>query len=179
MTETTNIDDNNNSNGTTNATDNKTDNNANSEQQNGAEPEPSKDYSELHKQALIHKEEGNKLYGEGKLEEAVEEYTQSIVIMEGGHSLYPQDCAVFFSNRAACYVSMSRHEDVIKDCTSAIALSPSYAKALLRRANAYEATNQLYKALTGSIDTHNDIEFNISCRFRGVIQDRSNIESGN
>jgi len=110
--------------------------------------ETTKDYKSLLKEALEYKVDGNKLYANAKYKEAMERYTQAINVMDGGHSEYPQDCSAFFGNRAACYAYLQQHEEVIKDCTSSLNLVPTYTKALLRRAVAYEATNQLHKALT-------------------------------
>lgn len=111
---------------------------------------PTKDYTPQLKEALEFKAEGNKLFNEGKFEEAEEKYTQAIDVMEGGHESYAQECSVFYGNRAACHSSRQNHEEVIKDCSESLKLVPTYAKALLRRAVAYEATNQLSKSLTGA-----------------------------
>lgn len=120
-----------------------------SETKENKEETPKKDYAPLLVKAQEFKQAGNQLFGESKFSEAIEQYTQAIDVMEGGHSEYPQECSIFYGNRAACYVSLGHHDTVIKDCSSSLALAPSYTKALMRRAVAYEATNQLSKALAG------------------------------
>ncbi|KAJ2341276.1 TOM (translocase of outer membrane) complex component, partial [Coemansia sp. RSA 2618] len=54
---------------------------------------------------------------------------------------------VFYSNRAACFAASSEHEKVIADCTSALELESRYVKALIRRAQAYESTEQFRDSL--------------------------------
>jgi len=58
-----------------------------------------------------------------------------------------QDCAILYSNRAACYLKMSEFERSIKDSSHALKLHPDYIKSLLRRAKAYESLNRLSEAL--------------------------------
>jgi import receptor subunit TOM70 len=41
------------------------------------------------------------------------------------------------------------HQNVIEDCARAIELDPGYVKAVMRRAQAYEATDKLEDALDG------------------------------
>jgi len=55
--------------------------------------------------------------------------------------------AVYFANRAACYTRQEEHAQAVIDCTEALDLNPSYTKALMRRALAYEAIGELEKAL--------------------------------
>jgi DnaJ family protein C protein 7 len=45
--------------------------------------------------------------------------------------------ATLFSNRAASYMKMSKWEEALKDCTSAIEIDEKYAKAYVRRANCH------------------------------------------
>jgi len=106
-----------------------------------------KDYAPLLAQALEFKQEGNKLFNEKNYSEAIDQYAQAIHTMDGGHGEYPQECSIFFGNRAACYAALGHNEDTIKDCTASLTLVPTYTKALARRAAAYESNNQLQKAL--------------------------------
>jgi mitochondrial import receptor subunit TOM70 len=59
---------------------------------------------------------------------------------------------VFYSNRAACYVSMEppQHEKVVEDCDEALKLDSRYVKALNRRGTALEALGRLEDALRGA-----------------------------
>ncbi len=67
---------------------------------------------------------------------------------------YPKlnaQCAVFYSNRAACYANLNQFDRVIDDCTTALQVDPTYVKAMLRRANAYEKTERITDALHGKL----------------------------
>ncbi|KAF9512040.1 hypothetical protein BS47DRAFT_1486522 [Hydnum rufescens UP504] len=85
---------------------------------------------------------GNAAYQARKFTQAVDLYTQAIEIS-------PHAEAVYFSNRAACYVNFSppQYELVVRDCDEALKRDPAYLKALNRRANALEALNRLHEAL--------------------------------
>ena len=53
---------------------------------------------------------------------------------------------------SAGYTNLSKNEDVISDCTSALRLDPTYVKALNRRGQAREAVGgeeELFQALCG------------------------------
>ncbi|GAA95361.1 uncharacterized protein L969DRAFT_92382 [Mixia osmundae IAM 14324] len=87
------------------------------------------------------KAKGNSSYASKSFEKAIEYYTQA---------LRHEEAAVYFSNRAACYANIGQPERVIEDTTKALALDPTYVKALVRRANARESTGEeekLYAAL--------------------------------
>ncbi|KAB5591896.1 Outer membrane translocase receptor tom70 [Ceratobasidium theobromae] len=88
------------------------------------------------------KERGNTAYDQRKFEEAIRFYTQAI-------DMSPAPQAVYYANRAACYIDMKppNYEKVIEDCTTALNLDPKYVKALNRRASALEATERLEEAL--------------------------------
>ncbi|KND02792.1 uncharacterized protein SPPG_01873 [Spizellomyces punctatus DAOM BR117] len=81
---------------------------------------------------------GNKYYGEKKYKEAIDLYTQAIIL---------QPDAVFYSNRAACYANLNDYDKVVEDCTEALKLDPNYIKALNRRAQAYENEDRWVDAL--------------------------------
>ncbi len=55
--------------------------------------------------------------------------------------------AVYFANRAACYMRQGEHAQAAMDCSSALNLDTTYLKAILRRAAAYEAMGELEKSL--------------------------------
>jgi hypothetical protein len=70
------------------------------------EKKEKKDYAPLLAQALEFKLEGNKLFNDKNYSEAIDQYARAINIMDGGHAEYPQECSVFYGNRAACYVAL-------------------------------------------------------------------------
>jgi len=88
------------------------------------------------------KSRGNDAYKAKKYELAAELYTRAI------DSAARPD-AMFFSNRSACYLYFKppRHDLVVQDCNSALAIDKTYVKPLARRANAHEALGNLQEAL--------------------------------
>jgi import receptor subunit TOM70 len=97
---------------------------------------------ERSKLAAALKAKGNSEYSARQFEIAAEHYTRAIEIS-------PKPEAVFYSNRAACYVNMSppKYEQVIDDCTEALKLDVGYIKALNRRATALEAVERYKESL--------------------------------
>lgn len=88
------------------------------------------------------KTKGNTAYAARNFARAVEFYTQAIEVS-------PSPEAVYFSNRAACYVNFSppQYELVVQDCNEALKRDPQYVKALNRRATALEALGRLHESL--------------------------------
>ncbi|EGF82256.1 hypothetical protein BATDEDRAFT_19105 [Batrachochytrium dendrobatidis JAM81] len=81
---------------------------------------------------------GNKQYNKKKFEEAIELYTQAILLAPN---------AIFYCNRAAAYSHIENFAKVVEDCTKALELDKKYIKALNRRAAAYESLGHLTDAL--------------------------------
>ena len=71
------------------------------------------------------------------------EYTAAIECIPSGHPF----SVALLNNRAVCYLKANIYKPCIADCTSVLSISPDYVKATLRRAQAYEATEQLELAL--------------------------------
>lgn len=107
-------------------------------------------------QALSSKEAGNEHFKKKEYQKAVECYSNAL-------SQCPQDheCkAVFLKNRAACYLKLQQYSLALCDCTQALSITPNDAKALYRRAMAYQAAGNLTDAFTDvkfvlSIDPRN------------------------
>jgi import receptor subunit TOM70 len=99
-------------------------------------------FEERVKQAASLKTRGNSLYQARKFDQAVDLYTQAIAVS-------PRPEAVFYSNRAACYMYMSppQHDRVVADCDNALRQDPNYVKALNRRATALESLSSYEGAL--------------------------------
>jgi hypothetical protein len=91
------------------------------------------------------KQKGNDTYQARKFAVAAQYYTRAIAVS-------PQPEPVFYSNRAACYVSMEppQHERAVADCDEALKLDSRYVKALNRRATALEALERYEEALRGT-----------------------------
>ncbi|CDZ97731.1 Translocase of outer mitochondrial membrane complex, subunit TOM70/TOM72 [Phaffia rhodozyma] len=83
------------------------------------------------------KTRGNTLFSKKDYAAAIDCYTRAIATTH-------EESAVFYSNRAAAYNSLTPpdHENVIKDCDSALKLDKGYLKALKRRASALEALDR-------------------------------------
>ncbi|KAI7725703.1 hypothetical protein M8C21_018148 [Ambrosia artemisiifolia] len=83
---------------------------------------------------LSRKAAGNEAYKSGRYSEAVESYTSALSCSVESRPF----AAICFCNRAAAYRALGQISDAIADCNLAIALDPSYLKAISRRANLYE-----------------------------------------
>merc|ERR1719445_2186675 len=98
------------------------------------------------------KEAGNDFFKKGEWDDALECYTEAIKKTRG-------DCekqkAIYFKNRAACYLKMDRFEDAVDDCTKSRDLTPNDPKALFRRCQAYEALNKVDSAYADAKEVHN------------------------
>eukprot|EP00124_Ichthyophonus_hoferi_P005739 Ihof_evm1s930 gene=Ihof_evmTU1s930 len=88
------------------------------------------------------KKKGNAAFGAGKYEEAIDLYTQALALNPS-----PADASKYYANRGACFAKLKQYESVIHDCTEAIKIDPAYVKALHRRAQAYEAVDNLEEAV--------------------------------
>lgn len=77
------------------------------------------------------------------LSSAQEKYTEALELAPST----AKERAVYHSNRAACLLRLNRHAETVTDCTQALEQDPSYCKALMRRAAAYESLDDLEHAL--------------------------------
>nr|CDS32354.1 RNA polymerase II associated protein 3 [Hymenolepis microstoma] len=88
----------------------------------------------------IKKDEGNKLFKEGKYEEAVEKYTAAI-------SFTPEN-PLFYTNRAIALYKMERYASSESDCSTALNMNPKLVKGLFRRAQARKALGKVEEAIS-------------------------------
>ncbi|KAI3743531.1 hypothetical protein L1987_61241 [Smallanthus sonchifolius] len=112
---------------------------------------------------LSRKAAGNEAYKSGRYSEAVENYTSALSCSVESRPF----AAICFCNRAAAYRALGQISDAIADCSLAIALDPSYLKAISRRASLYEmirdygqAANDLRRlvsSLTSQMDKSNEL----------------------
>ncbi|KAL8546830.1 hypothetical protein ACS0TY_006521 [Phlomoides rotata] len=95
------------------------------------------DSSVFLKRAHELKEEGNKRFKDKDYVGALQQYENALKLTPKMHP----DRAFFHSNRAACLMQMKPidYEAVISECNLALQVQPSFVRALLRRARAYEA----------------------------------------
>ncbi|XP_057967577.1 uncharacterized protein LOC131157429 isoform X2 [Malania oleifera] len=97
-------------------------------------------------QANDAKLEGNKLFGNGKYEEALLEYELALRVAPEG-PLSVEIRSICHANRAICFLKLGKYEDTIKECTKALELNTTYMKALLRRGEAHEKLEQFEDAI--------------------------------
>jgi len=85
------------------------------------------------------KAEGNQLYSSQKYVEAVQQYTDALLIDPSNKKF----SAILLSNRAAAHMKLDDFENAIFDCDAALQRDPLYSKALLRRARARVCSGSL------------------------------------
>lgn len=106
------------------------------------------------------KTEGNKLFLEGKYEEALVQYELALQVAPDMPSSV-EIRSIFHSNSAVCFLKLGKYENTIKECTKALELNPTYVKALVRRGEAHEKLEHFEEALADlkkilEIDPSND-----------------------
>jgi len=90
------------------------------------------------------KEEGDSLFKSAKFEEAIRVYTRCLDSISDKSSELALKC---YSNRAACYKQISNFDGVISDSTAVLEHKVDDVKALVRRAQAYEACERYKSAI--------------------------------
>ena len=86
---------------------------------------------------LEHKELGNNLFKEGRLNDAIHEYTQAI---EGGRG-----DPGYLSNRSLCYIKLEQFELALSDANAAAAINPNEPKFRYRQAMSWSGLgNHIY-----------------------------------
>jgi serine/threonine-protein phosphatase 5 len=81
------------------------------------------------------KKEGNLRYAEGRLEEAIELYTEGISNNPQNHVLY--------ANRSIANFKLEYYKLALEDANKSIELNKLYSKAYYRKASAHMALGQL------------------------------------
>ncbi|KAF7845519.1 Tetratricopeptide repeat protein 1 [Senna tora] len=104
--------------------------------------------------------EGNKLFGDGKYEEALSKYELALQVAPDMPSSV-EIRSICHSNRAVCFMKLGQYENTIKECTKALELNPVYVKALARRGEAHEKLEHFEEAIADmkkilEIDASND-----------------------
>ncbi|OCF60736.1 cytoplasmic protein [Kwoniella mangroviensis CBS 10435] len=99
---------------------------------------PSEPTAEDKKQAEALKTKGNSLMSSKLYDSAIEQYTQAI-------ALYPNP--VYYSNRAAAWGGLGKHEKAIEDAEKALDLDPNFSKAYSRLGHAHFSTGDYPSAV--------------------------------
>ena len=116
-----------------------------------AEEEPEEDLPEITEENVDsfsldeRKQFATKLKAKGNVAFGSKDYVKAIELY--GKAILCKKDPVYYSNRAACYNALGDWEKVIEDTTAALSLDQEYVKALNRRANAYEQTDNDGQAL--------------------------------
>eukprot|EP00889_Picochlorum_renovo_P007268 jgi/Picre1/34298/NNA_001771.t1 len=89
-------------------------------------------------EAEVYREEGNRLFKEQNYIEALELYTKALEVapVEPKRNLL-----------AACQIALRDYESAANDCSDAIDLDPTYLKAYMRRATAFEHMEEYDRGL--------------------------------
>jgi len=95
----------------------------------------------------IYKERGDEAYKAANFEGAIEFYSQCISALKREGKESSELAMKTLSNRAACYKQISNFDGTIEDCTGVLELDPENVKALIRRAQAFEAVERYRFAL--------------------------------
>ncbi|TKY66078.1 Tetratricopeptide repeat protein 1 [Spatholobus suberectus] len=111
-------------------------------------------------QANEAKVEGNKLFVDGKYEEALSQYELALQVAPDV-PLSVEIRSICHSNRGVCFLKLGKYENTIKECTKALELNPVYVKALVRRGEAHEKLEHFEEAVADmkkilEIDPSND-----------------------
>lgn len=95
----------------------------------------------------IYKERGDEAYKNANFEKAVEFYTQCINSLKREKKMESELALKALSNRAACFKQISNFDGVIEDSSAVLEVDPDNVKALIRRAQAFEAVERYRFAL--------------------------------
>ena len=80
------------------------------------------------------KDQGNKALAANKFDEAVNLYSEAILIDPNNHVLY--------SNRSAAYAKLAKYENALKDAERAVEIKPDWAKGYSRKLSALSFLNR-------------------------------------
>ena len=87
---------------------------------------------------------GNTKYKSGDYRGAITCYDRAIIVAP--------TTSAYYGNRAAANMMLLKYNEVIQDCSVAIAMEPSFLKAYIRKGKAYLGKGDLHKALGSFAD---------------------------
>jgi len=94
--------------------------------------------------ALKLKADANQQYVSTQFDEAITTYTEALQICP---LKFKHDRAIFYSNRAAAKLKKDDKESALEDCNEALGQSPTYLKALVRRAQLFEELDKPHESM--------------------------------
>jgi stress-induced-phosphoprotein 1 len=90
------------------------------------------------------KEAGDDHYKKAQFEDAIKKYTECLKALNDRSHPLSIKC---YSNRSACYKQLSNFDGTIEDTSAVLEAEPNNVKALMRRAQAFEAIERYRYAL--------------------------------
>jgi len=90
------------------------------------------------------KNQGDEAFKAANFESAIEKYTKALDSISNKGSDLALKC---YGNRAACFKQISNFDATIADCTAVLEVRDNDVKALIRRAQAFEACERYKSAL--------------------------------
>eukprot|EP01129_Flabellula_baltica_P008219 TRINITY_DN3243_c0_g2_i1.p1 TRINITY_DN3243_c0_g2~~TRINITY_DN3243_c0_g2_i1.p1 ORF type:complete len:164 (-),score=35.32 TRINITY_DN3243_c0_g2_i1:243-713(-) len=93
------------------------------------------------------KTEGNKAFGDGFYDQAIDCYTQALECLPKDHSMR----AIILGNRAAAFIKLEDWDNGLEDCNGSLKIDPDYVKVLNRRAIVSEALENYSQAKAGMV----------------------------
>lgn len=94
--------------------------------------------------ALSLKNEGNKLFKEGKYEEALNKYTEALK--------YDSVNSVIYSNRSGTYTKLEKYDCALSDALECIKLNPQWAKGFFRKTMALKGLRRHDEAMQSACE---------------------------
>lgn len=107
--------------------------------ESGEEPLDKEELEKNRSKAIEYKQQGNDFVKQKKWDKAIASYSEAIKI-------FPYD-AIFYANRALCYLKQNNFYSAEADCSSAIQLDETYVKAYHRRVTARLGLKQYKEAM--------------------------------
>ena len=98
----------------------------------------------MEKMALALKNDGNKLFKEGKYEEACDKYTEALK--------HDSSNAVIYSNLSATHTKLKNYELALSDALECIKLNPQWSKAYFRKTLALEGLGRYDEVMQSSCE---------------------------
>lgn len=83
------------------------------------------------------KTKANKLFKEGKLDEAIKEYSSLIEFDPSNKNFI----SIILANRSLCYKKQNKLMEALKDANKSVKLNPNYVTGYIRRGHVYMAMN--------------------------------------
>jgi DnaJ family protein C protein 7 len=90
------------------------------------------------KQANEIKDEGTKLFKDGKYELAMQKYRQAAEVDNNNRAFN----AAVYMNIGTCMSKLNKYKEAIREFSKSIEFQPNYAKAYLKRSDCYEKTEK-------------------------------------